>query len=68
LLLVDALNDLLSSDSFVVSSDDFLLAHPPLLRHLRWGFLASKQLPLFSPISPLNDSSQNRFGVLFPID
>jgi hypothetical protein len=47
LLSVDALDSLLSSDSFMVDSEDallqilFPLGHPPLLRYIRWEFVSA---------------------------
>jgi hypothetical protein len=47
LLSVDALDSLLSSESFIVDSEDallqilFPLGHPPLLRHIRWEFVSA---------------------------
>jgi hypothetical protein len=47
LLSVDALDSLLSSESFIVDSEDALLqilftfGHPPLLRHIRWDFVSA---------------------------
>jgi hypothetical protein len=47
LLSVDALNDLLSSESFLFDSEDALLQilfthrHPSLLRHIRWEFVST---------------------------
>jgi hypothetical protein len=47
LLSVDALDGLLSSESFMVYSEDALLPilltlwHPPLLRHIRWEFVSA---------------------------
>jgi hypothetical protein len=47
LLSVDALDTLLSSESFIVDSEDallqilFPLRHPPLLHHIRWEFVSA---------------------------
>jgi hypothetical protein len=47
LLSVHALESLLSSESFMVDSEDallqilFTLGHPPLLRHIRWEFVSA---------------------------
>jgi hypothetical protein len=47
LLSVDALDSLLSSESFMVDSEEallqilFPLGHPPLLCHIRWEFVSS---------------------------
>jgi hypothetical protein len=54
LLSVDALDSLLSSESFMVNSEDallqilFPLGHPPLLRHIRLGICerCSNRFPL----------------------
>jgi hypothetical protein len=46
-LSVDALDGLLSSEPFLVDSEDALLQilyklrHPPLLRHIRWEFMSA---------------------------
>jgi hypothetical protein len=66
LLSVDELDSLLSSESFMVNSEDtllqilFTLGHPPLLRHIRWEFVSAaaitslcEGLTLFPPTESL---------------
>jgi hypothetical protein len=53
LLSVDALDDLLSTESFLVDSEEvlmrilILLRHPPLLRHIRWEFVSTALITSF---------------------
>jgi hypothetical protein len=72
LLSLDALDSLLSSESFMVESEDALLqilfpfGHPPLLRHIRWEFVSTAAITSLCE-DPRMCPPQNHSGWQLPI-